>query len=53
MKRYASPEKVCFSVEVKVLNAILNDVPEEEIRRIQTIVVPGKHLINHISNFCH
>ena len=37
----------------RVLNAILNDVPEEEIRRIQTAVVVGKHLVNHIRNFCH
>ena len=35
------------------LNAILNDVPEEEIRRIQTVVVVGKHLVNHINNFRH
>ena len=33
------------------LNAILNDVPEEEIRRIQTVVVVDKHLVNHINNF--
>ena len=37
----------------RVLNAILNDVPEKEIRWIQTIVVLGKHLVNHIRNFCH
>ena len=37
----------------RFLNAILNDVPEKEIRWIQTIVVVGKHLVNHIRNFCH
>lgn len=37
----------------KVLNAILNDTSKEEIRRISTVVVIGKHLVSHISNFHH
>ena len=36
----------------RVLNAILNDISEEEIRRISTVVVASKHLVSHISNFC-
>ena len=45
-------KSIMFSLK-KVLNAILNDLSEEEIRRISTDVVIGKHLVRHISNFCH
>ena len=40
-----------FFPKKKVLNAILNDASEEEIRGISTVVMRGMHLVSHISNF--